>query len=41
MFQHKDDGKEIEKLLNSDFENICDWFVYNKLSIYIGEDKSK
>ena len=25
MFQHKD-GEEIEKVLNKDFENVCDWF---------------
>ena len=24
---------------NEDFENICDWFVDNKLSIHFGEDK--
>ena len=32
---------EIEKQLNKDFENICDWFVDNKLSIHFGEDKTK
>ena len=32
---------EIEKELNKDFENICDWFVENKLSIHFGEDKTK
>ena len=40
MFQHKE-VEEIEKVLNNDFENICDWFVYNKLSIHFGEDKTK
>ena len=40
MFQHKE-VEEIEKVLNNDFENICDWFVDNKLSIYFGEDKTK
>ena len=40
MFQHKD-VEEIEKVLNNDFENICDWFVDNKLSIHFGEDKTK
>ena len=24
-----------EKQPNKDFENICDWFAYNKLIIYI------
>ena len=39
MFQHKDVDK-IEKVLNKDFENICGWFVDNKLSIHFGEDKT-
>ena len=38
--QHKDINK-IEKQLNKDFENICDWFVDNKLSIHFGDDKTK
>ena len=33
MYQHRD-VEEIEKQLNKDFENICDWFVDNKLSIH-------
>ena len=40
MFQHKD-VEEIEKVLKNDFENICGWFVYNKLNIHFGEDKNK
>ena len=32
---------QIEKRLNKDFENLCDWFVDNKLSIHFGEDKAK
>ena len=32
---------QIEKRLNEDFENLCDWFVDNKLSIRFGEDKTK
>ena len=40
MFQHRD-VEEMEKALNNDFENICNWFVDNKLSIYFGEDKTK
>ena len=40
MYQHRD-VKEIEKQLNNNFENICDWFVDNKLSIHFGEDKTK
>ena len=33
MYQHKDIAK-IEKMLNEDFENICDCFVDNTLSIH-------
>ena len=40
MYQHKDIAM-IEKILNEDFENICDWFVDNKLSIHLGGDKTK
>ena len=40
LYQHHD-AEEIEKQLNKDFENICDWFVDNKLSIHFGEDKTK
>ena len=35
MYRHKDIAN-IEKILNEDFENICDWFVDNKLSIHFG-----
>ena len=38
--QHKDIN-EIEKQLNVDFSNKCDWFVVNKQSIHFGEDKTK
>ena len=38
VFQSKN---VIEKQLNEDFTNICDWFVDNKLSIHFGEDKTK
>ena len=33
--------KDIEKQLNKDFANMCDWFIGNKLSIHFGEDKTK
>ena len=39
VFQSKN-VKDIEKQLNEDFANICDWFVDNKLSIHFGEDKT-
>ena len=32
---------EIERQLNGDFKNICEWFVVNRLSIHFGEDKTK
>ena len=38
--QHKDIN-EIEKQLNVDFSNICNWFVDNKLSIHFGGHKTK
>ena len=40
VFQGKD-VIEIEKLLNKDFTNICEWFVDNRLSIHFGDDKTK
>ena len=39
VFQSKN-VKDIEKQLNEDFSNICDWFVDNKLSIHFSEDKT-
>ena len=38
--QHKN-VEVIEENLNIDFSNICDWFIDNKLSIHLGEDKTK
>ena len=40
LYQHKE-VDEIEKHLNKNFENICHWFVDNRLSIHFGEDKTK
>ena len=40
VFQGKD-VIEIEKQLNEDFTNICEWFVDNRLSIHFGEDKTR
>ena len=40
IFQSKN-AKDIEKQLNEDFANICDWFVDNKLSIHFGKDNTK
>ena len=35
------DLNTIEHQLNKDFNNLCDWFVDNKLSIHFGDDKTK
>ena len=40
VFQHKD-IEVIEKQLNKDFTNLCEWFVDNRLSIHFGDDKTK
>ena len=42
MYQHRD-AKEIEKQLKKkkNFEDVCDWFFGNKLSVDFGEDKTK
>ena len=40
IFQHKK-VEVIENSLNKDFANLCDWFVDNRLSIHLGEDKTK
>ena len=37
--QHKDITK-IEKQLNVNFSNVCDWSVDNKPSIHFGDDKT-
>ena len=39
-FQHEN-VKEIEDQLNLNFSSLCDWFIDNKLSIHLGEDKTK
>ena len=39
-YQHTD-VEEIEKQLKKDFENVCDWFVDNRLTIHFVEDKTK
>ena len=40
VFQHKSEI-EIEKQLIRDFSSVCDLFVDNKLSIHLGQDKTK
>ena len=33
--------KFIDRNLNDDFNNICEWLIDNKLSTHFGEDKTK
>ena len=40
IFQHEN-VKEIEDQLHLNFSGLCDWFIKNKLSIHMGEDKTK
>ena len=40
VFQHKS-ITEIKKQLIRDFSGLCDWFVNNKLSMHLGQDKRK
>ena len=40
MYQDKE-IKQVEKKLNEEFENLCDSFVDNKLSLHFGQDKAK
>ena len=39
MFQHEK-VEDIEKLLNNDFENICNWFVDSRLNFSLGKDET-
>ena len=39
-FQHEN-VKETEDQLNLNFSSLCDWLIDNKLSIHLGEDKTK
>ena len=32
---------KIEDVLNKEFSTLCEWFVDNRLSIHLGEDKTK
>ncbi len=40
IFQ-SNDPTEIENILTENFNILCDWFVDNKLSIHLGEEKTK
>ena len=39
MDKEVEEIKKVLKVLNSDFENIWDWFVDNKLSIGFDEER--
>ena len=41
LFNHKNVTEIKEKQLTKDISNIYDWFVDNKLSIPLGDDKTK
>ena len=40
IYTHKD-VSVIQERLNQDFNELCDWFVDNKLSIHLGKEKTK
>ena len=37
----RENVKEIEDQLNLNFSSVCDWCINNKLSIHLGQDKTK
>lgn len=41
LFDNKKIFKKLKNQLNVDFSNIHGWLVDNKLSIRVGEDKTK
>ena len=38
MYKYKDIVPIFQTIFNENFENICDWFVHNKVSIHFGDD---
>ena len=38
-YQDKD-FEQIEGVLNKEFSSLCEWFIDNKLSIHVGDDKT-
>ena len=42
LFLYADDTclEQIKEELTKNFSNICEWFVNNRLSIHLGEDKT-
>ena len=41
IFNQHEDVRKIENVLNKEFSPLCQWFIYSKLSIHLGEDKTK
>ena len=41
LISQNSDLKQIENDLETNFNILCDWFIDNKLSIHLGEDKTK
>ena len=41
LISQNSDLKQIEYDLETNFNSLCDWFIDNKLSIHLGEDKTK
>ena len=41
LYFSNENASSIEKYLNVDFNSLCEWFIDNKLSMHLGEDKTK
>ena len=41
IFYQDKDVERIQKVLNKEYLSLCGWFIDNKLSIHIGNDKTK
>ena len=41
LFSNENVSSIKKKHLNVDFNSLCEWFIDNKLSIHLGEDKTK
>ena len=41
LFSNENVSLIIKKHLNADCDSHCEWFIENKLSIHLGEDKTK
>ena len=41
LYFSNENVSSIEKFLNVDFNSLCEWFIDNKLSMHLGEDKTK